>query len=106
MTIASQTDKLWTDILKLCKNVPSPLNCADRFTTMAPIVTQRGFESTKKIYQKVLKEVEFRAKHSLGAIKNETIRLLWDNIAIWFYLHPLYNPADCESSRAAQLVRM
>ena len=91
LELAKETNQVWTDILNLCKNIPSPLNCADRFTTMAPIVTQRGWKSTLEVYKKVEEEVKNRVEHSIGAIKQEKVRLLWDNIAIWFYLHPLFN---------------
>ncbi|MHA2249664.1 MAG: 2-hydroxyacyl-CoA dehydratase subunit D [Candidatus Kariarchaeaceae archaeon] len=89
--LSNQATKLWIKILHSCKNLPSPLNCPDRFITMAPIVTQRGLKRTIKVYQELLQEVQQRVENGIGAIKDEKIRLLWDNIAIWYYLYPFYN---------------
>ncbi len=89
--LSNTATKLWMDILKSCRNIPSPLNCPDRFITMAPIVTQRGLKKTIKVYEDLLTEVQTRVNTGLGAIKNEKIRLLWDNIAIWYYLYPFFN---------------
>ncbi|MHA2366151.1 MAG: 2-hydroxyacyl-CoA dehydratase subunit D [Candidatus Hodarchaeales archaeon] len=88
---AAEATELWLKILATCKVSPSPLNCPDRFIAMAPIVTQRGLETTVNVYKDFLQEVQDRVKTSTGAIKQEKIRLLWDNIAIWFYLYPFFN---------------
>ncbi|MHA1966636.1 MAG: 2-hydroxyacyl-CoA dehydratase subunit D [Candidatus Hodarchaeales archaeon] len=83
---------LWTEILELGKEKPSPLNCADRFLLMAPVVAQRGKPETLSIYQEVLTETQDRVDNDLGAITiPEKYRLLWDNIPIWFNLYEFFN---------------
>jgi benzoyl-CoA reductase/2-hydroxyglutaryl-CoA dehydratase subunit BcrC/BadD/HgdB len=108
-----QATDLWIQILASCKNKPSPLNCPDRFITMAPIVTQRGLKQTIKVYQELLSEVQTRVISGIGAIKKEKHRLLWDNIAIWYYLYPFFNqlakkgvvfPVDTYTNAWAQAV--
>ncbi|MCY3412846.1 MAG: 2-hydroxyacyl-CoA dehydratase [Candidatus Heimdallarchaeota archaeon] len=91
LRLANTATLQWTEILESCKNKPSPLNCPDRFITMAPIVAQRGQKGTIKVYDELLTEIKDRVKNGIGAIKDEKIRLLWDNIAIWFYLYPFFN---------------
>jgi benzoyl-CoA reductase/2-hydroxyglutaryl-CoA dehydratase subunit BcrC/BadD/HgdB len=82
---------LWTGSLKACRNRPSPLNCADRFLAMAPIVALRGTEPAIEFYQALLEEVQERVAQGLGAIRDERIRLLWDDIPPWFTIFRFFN---------------
>lgn len=82
---------LWTEILQSCKKRPSPLNCADRFLAMAPVVSQRGTEYILEYYEALLKEVNDRIANGLGAIMDERVRLLWDNIPPWFNIFRFFN---------------
>jgi benzoyl-CoA reductase/2-hydroxyglutaryl-CoA dehydratase subunit BcrC/BadD/HgdB len=84
--LSNKATILWTRSLKACKNKPSPLNCADRFLTMAPVVSSRGTEHCAEFYEILLAEVEDRVKNGIGAVRDEKIRLLWDNIPPWFML--------------------
>jgi benzoyl-CoA reductase/2-hydroxyglutaryl-CoA dehydratase subunit BcrC/BadD/HgdB len=88
---SSKAIGLWTKSLEACKNKPSPLNCADRFLTMAPVVTMRGAEHTIEFYQALYDEVRERVSQGIGAIKDERIRLLWDNIPPWFSIFRFFN---------------
>ena len=87
-----QAVDLWTEILELGKSKPTPLNCADRFLLMAPVVAQRGTLETINVYEEVLSEVQQRVDDGLGAITvPEKYRLLFDNIPIWFNLYEFFN---------------
>jgi benzoyl-CoA reductase/2-hydroxyglutaryl-CoA dehydratase subunit BcrC/BadD/HgdB len=88
---SSKTIDLWTKSLQACKNKPSPLNCADRFLAMAPVVSLRGIDYIIEFYQALLDEVETRVKEGLGAIREEKVRLLWDNIPPWFSIFRFFN---------------
>jgi benzoyl-CoA reductase/2-hydroxyglutaryl-CoA dehydratase subunit BcrC/BadD/HgdB len=88
--LSSRATKLWIRALEACKNKPSPLNCADRFLTMAPVVSSRGTEHCVEFYESLVAEVEERVKNGIGAIREEKIRLLWDNIPPWHTLR-LFN---------------
>jgi benzoyl-CoA reductase/2-hydroxyglutaryl-CoA dehydratase subunit BcrC/BadD/HgdB len=89
--ISSKGVGLWTECLQACKNKPSPMNSADRFLTMAPIVSLRGHEFANEFYESLLAEVKGRVKDGLGAILDEKIRLLWDNIPPWFKIFRFFN---------------
>jgi len=82
--LSTETIGIWTQCLEACKNKPSPLNCADRFLAMAPVVAIRGRDYTLEYYQTLLNEVKDRVAKGLGAIRDEKVRLLWDNIPPWF----------------------
>lgn len=89
--LSNQATKLWLEILQSSKHKPAPLNCPDRFITMGPVVTQRGLQRTVDVYTELLSEVNNRISNGIGALKTEKIRLLWDNIAIWYNLYPFFN---------------
>jgi len=90
-SLSTQAIGLWTKALESCKNKPSPLNCADRFLAMAPIVSLRGKDYVIDFYRALLDEVEGRIKAGTGAIRDEKIRLLWDNIPPWFSIFRFFN---------------
>lgn len=89
--LSSKAINLWTESLEACMNKPSPLNCADRFLAMAPVVSMRGTELIIDFYQTLLDEVNMRVKEGLGAIREEKIRLLWDNIPPWHAIFRFFN---------------
>ena len=89
--LSSRAIKLWTQSLAACKNRPSPLNCADRFLAMAPVVSMRGTDLIIDFYQVLLDEVNSRVKEGIGAIRDEKIRLLWDNIPPWHSIFRFFN---------------
>ena len=89
--LSSRAIKLYNQSLAACKNRPSPLNCADRFLTMAPVVSMRGTDIIIDFYQTLLDEVNSRVKEGIGAIRDEKIRLLWDNIPPWHSIFRFFN---------------
>ncbi|MFW9918932.1 MAG: 2-hydroxyacyl-CoA dehydratase subunit D [Candidatus Thorarchaeota archaeon] len=89
--LSSEAIRLWTKSLEACKNKPTPLNCADRFLTMAPVVSSRGKDYCVEFYQALYDEVQGRVNEGIGAIREEKIRLLWDNIPPWFQIFNFFN---------------
>jgi benzoyl-CoA reductase/2-hydroxyglutaryl-CoA dehydratase subunit BcrC/BadD/HgdB len=82
---------LWNECLDMCTASPAPLNAADRFLAMAPVVTLRGTRSAVGYYRLLKREVIRRLEAGKGAIRRERRRLLWDNIAIWYDLYSFFN---------------
>ncbi len=80
---------LWRSILSLCKNRPAPISVFDAFIHMAPIVTLRGTRWAVRYYRKLKQELEGRVAAGLGAFAREEIRLVWDNIPLWYDLRNL-----------------
>ncbi|WP_019850891.1 2-hydroxyacyl-CoA dehydratase subunit D [Desulfitobacterium sp. PCE1] len=83
MKLSRETTDLWKEARRACQSRPSPLNAPDLFIHMAPIVVMRGTKAGRDYYQLFCDEVKERAGLSQGAVENERIRLVWDNIAIW-----------------------
>lgn len=83
MVLSRETTGLWKEARQYCQSRPSPLNAPDLFIHMAPIVVMRGTKAGCDYYRLFRDEVKERAALSQGAVENERIRLVWDNIAIW-----------------------
>ncbi len=93
--------RLWREIIELSKNRPAPFPAFDAFIHMAPIVTLRGTRWAVRYYRKLKKEIEKRVAAGIGAFAREEIRLIWDNIPIWYDIR---NLSKVLSSQGAVLV--
>ena len=82
--LAQEAARLWREILSLAQNRPSPMTCFDMFVHMAPIVCLRGTQDAVDYYRRLKSEVEKRVQDGIGAIDQETYRLVWDNLPIWY----------------------
>lgn len=96
-----ETISLWREILDLSRNHPAPFAAFDAFIHMAPIVTLRGTRWATRYYKKLKKELEERVQTKTGAFAREEIRLIWDNIPIWYDIR---NLSKLLSSNGAVLV--
>ena len=96
-----ETITLWKEILDMPRHHPAPLAAFDAFIHMAPIVTLRGTRWAARYYRKLKRELEERVKRGVGAFAREEIRLIWDNIPIWYDIRNLSNLL---SSQGAVLV--
>jgi len=92
---------LWKNILSMPSHHPAPLAAFDAFIHMAPIVTLRGTRWAVRYYKKLNREMEERVKKGVGAFAGEGIRLIWDNIPIWYDIR---NLSKILSSQGAVLV--
>jgi benzoyl-CoA reductase/2-hydroxyglutaryl-CoA dehydratase subunit BcrC/BadD/HgdB len=100
-TRSLETIALWKEILDMPRHRPAPLAAFDAFIHMAPIVTLRGTTWAVRYYRKLKNEMEERVKKGMGAFAREEIRLVWDNIPIWYDIR---NLSKILSSQGAVLV--
>lgn len=84
--LSKQAVEGYRQVLLMGKIKPSPLMCFDSFLNMAPIVALRGTKAPIEFYKKMLEELEERVKNGVSAVGEEEIRILWDNIPIWYEL--------------------
>jgi benzoyl-CoA reductase/2-hydroxyglutaryl-CoA dehydratase subunit BcrC/BadD/HgdB len=88
--LSNQGIQLWNKVLSMCENRPSPMSCFDAFFFLAPIVTLRGTVEVIDFYNILLDELRQFVEKGMSAVKEEKIRLLWDNIPIWFRVRRLF----------------
>lgn len=80
---------LWKEILLFGAHKPSPLTCFDAFTQMAAIVSLRGTKEAVNHYKVLKGELQERVQKGVSAVDDEKIRLLWDNIPLWYAMRSL-----------------
>jgi len=84
LALARGTSLLWGKCLDTMASKPAPMSIFDAFAHMAPVVSLRGLPVAERYYRILLAELTQRADVGVGAVNGERIRLLWDNIAVWF----------------------
>ncbi len=90
LELSREAIALWTEIRELGAHHPAPINAPDLFVGMAPIVVLRGTQTAVDFYRMMKAEVEERVANGIAAVPGERVRLLWDNIAIWYRLFRFY----------------
>jgi benzoyl-CoA reductase/2-hydroxyglutaryl-CoA dehydratase subunit BcrC/BadD/HgdB len=81
--------ELWKAVLATAEARPAPLTCFDAFILMNPIVTIRGTRACVAFYRKLLDEMRRRAAQGRGRIREERLRIVWDNIPVWYRMREL-----------------
>ncbi len=99
--LSKDASELWMQVLERARHRPAPLSVVDQFIQMAPVVELRGERETVDFYAALLRELDDRIAHGVGAVKKEKVRLLWDNLPIWYRLRYL---AEFLGERGAALV--
>ena len=87
--LSKECVELWKEILLFGAHKPSPLTCFDAFTQMAAIVSLRGTQEAVNHYKLLKTELQERVEKGMGAVDDEEIRLLWDNIPVWYAMRSL-----------------
>ena len=83
-SLSLQGQRLWQAVLDTTTHKPAPMSAFDAFFHLALIVTLRGTQIVVDYYTELLEEMKNRISHKISAVPNETYRLLWDNLPVWF----------------------
>ncbi len=89
MHVALEGSDLWGQCLETARAKPAPWTGFDTFFHIAPIVSIRGTKECNAYYRQLKDELDDRVQRGIGGIKNEKVRLLWDNLPIWFNVREL-----------------
>ena len=89
MRLAREGTRLWDECLRAGRTRPSPWTGFDSFFHLAPIVSMRGTRECNAYYRMLRDELNDRVARGVGGIVDERVRLLWDNLPIWFNLRDL-----------------
>ncbi len=84
--LSNEGKRLWAEILELRANVPCPMNAGDIFTHMFPMVALRGTPQYVEHLKFLRDELYERIQNKEFPVPDEKVRLLWDNLPIWFDL--------------------
>lgn len=84
-----QATALWQECIEANAARPAPATAVDQFLLMGPIVTMRGTREAVDFYRELRDELRERVGSGEGAVEQETIRLLWDNLPLWHRLKSL-----------------
>ncbi|NOZ86690.1 MAG: 2-hydroxyglutaryl-CoA dehydratase [Deltaproteobacteria bacterium] len=101
VSLAAEAITLWKKCLEHNKHRPAPMTCFDAFVLLAPIVTLRGTSRVVNFYKDLDDELASKVENDSGAVPDERIRLLWDNIPVWFAMRFM---ADTLAEQGANLV--
>ena len=82
--LSMEGQRLWQAVLDTTTNKPAPMSAFDAFFHLALIVTLRGTQTVVDYYRELLDEMQTRVAEGISAVPQETYRLLWDNLPIWF----------------------
>jgi benzoyl-CoA reductase/2-hydroxyglutaryl-CoA dehydratase subunit BcrC/BadD/HgdB len=82
--------RLWQAVLDTTIHKPAPMSTFDAFFHLVLIVTLRGTRIVIDYYNELLNEMNSRIADGISAVPQEKIRLLWDNLPIWFRTKWLY----------------
>ncbi|OFX29142.1 MAG: hypothetical protein A2Z07_03110 [Armatimonadetes bacterium RBG_16_67_12] len=81
--------RLWSEILELARQTPSPLTYFDTLIHVAPIILMRGTEQAVQYYEILLAELKQRAAAKVAAVPGERLRVYWEGPPAWCALRPL-----------------
>ena len=82
--LAVEGQRLWQAVLDTTRHRPAPMSAFDAFFHLALIVTLRGTQTVVDYYTELLAEMEDRVAQGISAVPDEKIRLLWDNLPVWY----------------------
>lgn len=99
--LSIEGQRLWQAVLDTTVHKPAPMSAFDAFFHLALIVTLRGTQVAIDYYRMLLEEMNVRIREGISAVPVEKIRLLWDNLPVWYRTRWL---SDKFASRGACLV--
>lgn len=86
LELSNKTSSLWLRIQNYRKNIPAPMGAREAFSAVYFMLCIPGTEQAVNFYERLCVELEQRIKRSIGVVKNERYRLVWDNLPLWFDL--------------------
>lgn len=83
--------QLWADCMATNTAYPAPWTAFDQFVHMIPIVTMRGTTECLDYYRVLHADLQDRIQRGIGGVANEKIRIVWDNLPIWYRMKDMGN---------------
>lgn len=86
MALSGKTLECFREITDYRKTIPCPWGLRETVGDLFYLVTQMGTPGALEYYSMVRDDVKERAENKIGIIPNEKLRLMWDNIPLWYRL--------------------
>ena len=86
LALSDEAGAYWHEIMDLRGSVPCPVGSREMCGNVFPLVAQLGTQVPVNFYRKLRDEIRLRVEKKVGAIPNEKIRLMLDNIPLWYNL--------------------
>ncbi len=86
MRLSDKGSGLWNEIMDLRANIPCPVGSREMCGNVFPLVSCLGTQVPVDFYTDLRDELRDRVDKGLGAIENEQVRLMLDNIPYWHHL--------------------
>ena len=86
MRLSDKAAGLWQDILSLRGHVPCPVGSREMCGNVFSLVSSLGTNVPVDFFTTLREEMRQRVDQGLGAIGNEKVRLMLDNIPLWHHL--------------------
>lgn len=87
--LSAKASSLWSQILHLAREIPSPLTYFDTLIHVAPMVMMRGTPQAVTYYETLLAELEHRVANRIAAVPGERFRFYWEGPPVWCALRSL-----------------
>jgi len=91
VALSLEATNLWSDVLNMAQNSPSPLTFFDGTIYMGPIVVLRGTRIAVDYYRDLLAELKQKVADNHAAVAPERKRIYWDGMPVWGRLRDLSN---------------
>ena len=86
MRLSDKAAGLWQEILSLRSNIPCPVGSREMCGNVFSLVSSLGTRVPVDFFTVLRDELKDRVNKGLGAIENEQVRLMLDNIPLWHHL--------------------
>jgi len=86
VALSNWTSHLWIEIQNYRKYIPSPMDARDAFSAVFFMLCMPGSQLAVDYYTQLRDEVRERARNGIGVIEDERVRLVWDNLPLWYNL--------------------
>jgi benzoyl-CoA reductase/2-hydroxyglutaryl-CoA dehydratase subunit BcrC/BadD/HgdB len=89
LALSDEASAYWHEITDLRGSVPCPVGSREMCGNVFSLVAQLGTQTPVDFYRKLRAEMELKVAAKTGAIPNEKLRLMFDNIPPWYNLELL-----------------
>jgi benzoyl-CoA reductase/2-hydroxyglutaryl-CoA dehydratase subunit BcrC/BadD/HgdB len=86
LALSDEAGGYWHEIMDLRGSVPCPVGAREMCGNVFPLVSMLGTQIPVDFYRKLRDELRSNVEMKVGVVPDEKIRLIFDNIPIWYHL--------------------